>query len=61
MRGTLAGTIHHTATETFGANEVQPRRTSFHTKCFHSGEETTKVMKIIDVPQESVLFFKLHL
>ena len=35
--------------EAFGANGVQSGRTSFHTKCFHSGEETTKVMK--GVPQ----------
>ena len=33
----------------FGANGVQSGRTSFHTKCFHSGEETTKVLK--SVPQ----------
>ena len=36
----------------FGANDdVQPGRTSIYTKCFHSGEDTTKVMKIDDVPQ----------
>ena len=37
--------------QTFGANDVQSGKTPFHTKCFHSGEETTKVMKSDDVPQ----------
>ena len=38
--------------QTFGANDVQSGKTPFHTKCLHSGEETTKVMKSDDVPQE---------
>ena len=42
--GKLAGTIRPATTETNGANDVESGRTSFHTKCFHSGEETTKVM-----------------
>ena len=60
-RERLAGTILPPTTETFGANDVQPRERKFTPSAYTMVGQPTQIMKSNDVPRTSYIFGVLRL